>query len=136
MTASHGDISISCTSESLVALCTECRLAGLTIEAESTGDIERQDDSVSLFESFHCRSDFLNDAHVLVSESQARLCSSSILVHVKIRTADGTSGDSNDYICWVFDLWLFDSFDFDFERAFVLKDGRAYQRSEQASRMR
>lgn len=121
VTASHGDVPVRCTSESLVALCTECRLPSLTIEAESTGDVERQDDSVPLFESFDSRADFLNDAHVLVSESQAWLCGSSILVHVKIGSTDGTGGDSNDDICWVFDLWLFNSFDFDFERAFVLE---------------
>ncbi len=42
--------------------------------------------------------DFLDDAHVLVAEDEARLGGGAALVHVQVRAADVGGGNANDVI--------------------------------------
>src|SRR4051794_7648772 len=47
--------------------------SAITVEAESTTDIERQDDAIAALERSDRRSDLFDDAHDLVTENAAAL---------------------------------------------------------------
>src|SRR5699024_5297904 len=89
---------------------TDRRFTSAAIVTKPTGHVERQDHSVSLRYGAHSGTDFFDNAHIFVTESDTRFRIGAALIHVQIRTADSSRGDSDNHIAWCLDDRVFNVF--------------------------
>lgn len=84
----HSHVTVRAACESGVDRRAEGRLASLAVEAATASNVERHDHPVTLLDHRYGWSDFLDDAHVLVTEDDAGLGCRTAFVHVQIATAN------------------------------------------------
>jgi hypothetical protein len=107
--------------ESWVDAGAESCLALLTIPASSICNVERQYNSIALFQKHYTRANFFNDTHVLVAEdkSTSTFSCSTALVHVQVRTTNTRRSHLDDTIIWMLDLRNLSLFDGHLEWAVI-----------------
>ena len=94
----HRHIAIRAAGEAGVDGDAEAGESALAILAEAARHVEGHYDSVSGAQRLHGVADFLDDAHVFVTEDDARFRCGPAFVHVQVRAADAGRGYLDDYI--------------------------------------
>lgn len=109
----HGDVAVGAAGEARVDGEAEAGLAGEAVLAETARDVERHDDAVAGFDRGDAGSGLLDDAHVLVTEDDARLGVGAAFVHMKVGPADAGGGDADEGVGGVVQVGVLDGFDAD-----------------------
>jgi hypothetical protein len=76
----------------------------MAVEAETTRDIERQNNPVANFDTLHGVPDLSDDTHNLVTNYCAGIERRSPFIHMKIAAADPARGHAQDRVIWSLQL--------------------------------
>src|SRR6185312_2788935 len=73
-------------------------VSAMAIEAETAGDVERQNYAIAFFDARNCFANFFDDAHNFVADDGTFVEGRATVIHVQIAAADSAGGDAQQGI--------------------------------------